>query len=64
MGVRGLAEHQTSHPERQFQVLTAPDLHAGVVRADVFKVATTDREQTPGHRRTSALDSRTNTHNA
>ena len=41
-----------AHSERQLQILTAPNLHARVVLADMFKVTFIDSKQSTSHRRT------------
>ena len=47
---QGAAAHPD--PERHFQVLAAPHVHALVVRAEIPEILSVHREQAAGHRRT------------
>lgn len=38
-----------THSERHFQVLSAPDIHAGIIASDLLKVRLVYGEQSPRH---------------
>lgn len=40
-----------SHPERKFQILSSPDLHAHVISAQILKVGLADGKQAASHSR-------------
>ena len=45
----GLDSRSLSHPEGDLQVLPAPDVHAGVVLAELIKVLPVHGKQAPSH---------------
>ena len=54
-----------THPERQLQVLSSPDVHARVVCAKLLKIFSAYGEQTASHRRGSIKNwTKINTKNA
>lgn len=44
---------RSTYPKRYLQILTSPNIHSGVVLADVKKVFAFDSEQSSGHSRRS-----------